>query len=53
MTDYVHYNQERWNRVSARQGNGYTIPLSHEEFEKSKAKSLALSLTVGKSVPLV
>ncbi|HEM6220679.1 TPA: hypothetical protein U2C55_001273 [Streptococcus suis] len=38
MTDYVHYNQERWNRVSARQGNAYTVPLSPEEFEKSKAK---------------
>ncbi|HFI0234857.1 TPA: class I SAM-dependent methyltransferase [Streptococcus suis] len=52
MTDYVNYNQERWNRVSARQGNGYTVPLSHEEFEKSKAKPLTVSLTVGKTVPL-
>lgn len=52
MTDYVHYNQERWNRVSARQGNGYTVPLSPEEFEKAKASPLTVSLTVGKTVPL-
>lgn len=52
MTDYVHYNQERWNRVSARQGNAYTVPLSHEEFLLAKDKPLSVSLTVGKTVPL-
>ncbi|CYV55467.1 SAM-dependent methyltransferase [Streptococcus suis] len=52
MTDYVNYNQERWNRVSARQGNAYTVPLSHEEFLVAKVKPLSVSLTVGKTVPL-
>ncbi|WP_248054532.1 hypothetical protein [Streptococcus iners] len=52
MTDYVNYNQERWNRVSARQGNTYTVPLSHEEFLVAKDKPLSVSLTVGKTVPL-
>lgn len=52
MTDYVNYNQERWNRVSARQGNAYTVPLSHEEFLVAKDQPLSVSLTVGKTVPL-
>lgn len=52
MTDYVNYNQDRWNRVSSRQGNAYTVPLSHEEFLVVKDKLLSVSLTVGKVVPL-
>lgn len=52
MTKYVDFNQDRWNRVSSRQGNPYTIPLSHEKFEHAKANSLTVALTVGKTVPL-
>ena len=52
MTNYVNYNQERWNRVSGRQGNSYTIPISHEEFVAAKNSPLQVSLTVGKAVPL-
>ena len=52
MTNYVNYNQERWNRVSGRQGNSYTIPISHEDFVAVKNSPLQVSLTVGKAVPL-
>ena len=52
MIKYVDFNQDRWNRVSSRQGNPYTIPLSHEKFEHAKANPLTVALTVGKTVPL-
>lgn len=32
MNQYVGFNQERWNNVSKKKGNAYSIPLSHEEF---------------------
>ncbi|MFX4014693.1 class I SAM-dependent methyltransferase, partial [Streptococcus suis] len=48
----LNYTQERGNRVSARQGNAYTVPRRHEEFLVAKDKPLSGSLTVGKTVPL-
>lgn len=52
MKDYVNYNQDRWNRVSRRQGNAYTVPISHDDFIKAMESPLQVSLTVGKNVPL-
>lgn len=52
MNDYLHYNKNRWNQVSSKQGNAYTILISHEEFVQAKNNSLQVALTVGKSVPL-
>lgn len=34
MKAYIDQNQERWDRVSSRQGNPYTIPYSHEELQE-------------------
>ncbi len=52
MSDYVSYNQDRWDRISSKQGNSYTVPISHEEFLRVKNSFLEVSLTVGKMVPL-
>lgn len=52
MKDYVNYNQDRWNRVSSRQGNAYTVPINHEDFVKAMESPLRVPLTVGKNVPL-
>src|SRR5574341_666074 len=52
MKAYVDQNQERWDRVSSRQGNPYTIPYSHEELQELKDKPIEVALTVGKLVPL-
>ena len=52
MKAYIDQNQERWDRVSSRQGNQYTIPYSHEELQELKDKPIEVALTVGKLVPL-
>lgn len=52
MKEYIVQNQERWNRVSRRQANPYTIPYSHEELQRLKEKPIEVALTVGKLVPL-
>lgn len=52
MDTYVKFNQERWNNVSRKRGNPYTIPLTHEEFQTAMENELSVSLTVGKTVPL-
>ncbi|MBW9331835.1 class I SAM-dependent methyltransferase [Lactococcus raffinolactis] len=52
MKAYIDQNQERWDRVSSRQGNPYTIPYSHEELQELKDKPIEVALTVGKLVPL-
>ncbi|RAI82649.1 MULTISPECIES: class I SAM-dependent methyltransferase [Macrococcoides] len=51
MNQYVDFNQERWNNVSKKKGNAYSIPLSHEEFIYIKNNPIDVSLTIGKSVP--
>lgn len=52
MKECIVQNQERWNRVSRRQANPYTIPYSHEELQRLKEKPIEVALTVGKFVPL-
>lgn len=52
MNSYVDYNKIRWNNISRRKGNPYTIPISHEELISAKDKEIEVSLTVGKNVPL-
>lgn len=47
MKAYIDQNQERWDRVSSRQGNPYTIPYSHEELQELKDKPIEVALTVG------
>lgn len=51
MKNYLDYNKERWNRVSKKKRNPYTLPISHEELLEAKNKSIQVSLTVGKTVP--
>ncbi|HHX03378.1 MAG TPA: class I SAM-dependent methyltransferase [Tissierellia bacterium] len=51
MDHYIRFNQDRWNRVSRKRGNPYTIPISHEELQLAKDKPLEVALTVGKNVP--
>ncbi|MGT2926646.1 class I SAM-dependent methyltransferase [Streptococcus cuniculipharyngis] len=51
MTDYLNFNQDRWNRVAKDRKNAYTIPLSHEQLMAAKDKPLEVFLTVGKPVP--
>lgn len=51
MIDVVAYNKDRWDRVAKKRGNAYTQPISHEELMAAKTQPLAVSLTVGKTVP--
>lgn len=51
MSDYLKFNQDRWNNVSRNKGNPYTVPISHEELMEAKGKPIEVSLTVGKVVP--
>lgn len=51
MKNYVEYNKNRWDTVSRKKGNPYTIPISHEEFVAAKDASIEVALTVGKTVP--
>lgn len=48
---YLAYNQDRWNRVSRKKGNPYTIPIEHEELMELKQRPLEVGLTVGRPVP--
>ena len=52
MSDYVKINQDRWNHVSRKRGNPYTVPLTPEEYKEAIEKPLNVGLTVGKSVPI-
>lgn len=51
MTDYLNFNQDRWNRVARDRKNAYTIPVSHEQLMLAKDNPLEVFLTVGKPVP--
>lgn len=52
MDEYVKFNRDRWNNVSRRTGNPYTVPLTSEEYAEAIAGELRVSLTVGKTVPI-
>lgn len=51
MRDYIEFNKNRWNAVSRKKGNPYTIPVSHEELMEAKGSPIEVSLTVGRLVP--
>lgn len=51
MDNYIDFNKERWNTVSRKKGNPYTIPISHEELMCAKNRPIEVGLTVGKLVP--
>ena len=51
MSGYLEYNQRRWNEVSRKKANPYTIPISHEDYVKQKDGPIQVVLTVGKTVP--
>ncbi|MDU2024413.1 MAG: methyltransferase domain-containing protein [Finegoldia magna] len=51
MKDYIDQNQERWNNVSRKKGNPYTVPLTSEEYKEAIENELSVGLTVGKTVP--
>lgn len=51
MKDYIEFNMNRWDHVSRKTGNPYTVPLSHEEFAAALTGEIRVSLTVGKIVP--
>ncbi|MBG9983225.1 class I SAM-dependent methyltransferase [Aerococcaceae bacterium DSM 111020] len=53
MDQYVKFNQDRWNNVSRKKGNPYTLPLTSQEYQQAMEEDLRVSLTVGgKTVPL-
>ena len=52
MSKYIDFNKERWNQVSKKKGNPYTIPISHEQLMEARNKPIEVALTVGKSVPI-
>ena len=51
MSGYLEYNQKRWNEVSRKKANPYTIPISHEDYVKQKEGPIRVVLTIGKTVP--
>ena len=51
MEKYVKFNQNRWNNVSRKKGNPYTVPLTSEEYKEAIENELSVGLTVGKTVP--
>lgn len=51
MTNYLDFNQQRWNRISRKKGNPFTIPISPEELARAKQGPLEVELTIGKTVP--
>ena len=51
MENYVKFNQDRWNNVSRKKGNPYTVPLTSEEYKEAIENELSVGLTVGKTVP--
>ena len=51
MSDYIKFNQNRWNNVSRKKGNPYTLPLTPEEYFEAINNEIRVGLTVGKSVP--
>ncbi len=52
MEKYVKFNQDRWNNVSRKKGNPYTVPLTTEEYKEAIENELSVGLTVGKVVPV-
>ena len=52
MSKYNDFNKERWNRVSKKKGNSFTIPISHEKLMEAKYKPIEVALTIGKAVPV-
>ena len=52
MSDYIKFNQNRWNNVSRKKGNPYTLPLTPEEYFEAINNEIRVGLTVGKSVPV-
>lgn len=52
MENYVKFNQDRWNNVSRKKGNPYTVPLTKEEYKEAIENELSVGLTVGKVVPI-
>ena len=51
MEKYVKFNQNRWNNVSRKKGNPYTVPLTSEEYKEAIENEISVGLTVGKTVP--
>ena len=51
MEKYVKFNQNRWNNVSRKKGNPYTVPLTSEEYKEAIEHVFSVGLTVGKTVP--
>ena len=51
MEKYINENKNRWNNVSTKQANPYTIPYSKEQLENIKKPPINVSLTVGATVP--
>ena len=46
MSNYIKFNENRWNNVN----NDYTSPLTHEQLEELKNKPISVALTIGKKV---
>ena len=53
MSDYIKFNQDRWDNVSRKKGNPYTLPLTPEEYFEAINNEIRVGLTVGKSVPRI
>lgn len=51
MDHYLEFNRQRWNRVAAKRGNPYTVPITHEELMRSQKDPIRVYLTVGAPVP--
>ncbi len=51
VEDYLTFNQKRWDRVSKNRANAYTKPIGHEELMAAQNNPIAVSLTVGETVP--
>ena len=51
MNNYVNMNQERWDNISRKKGNPYSIPITHDQFKKYKENEIEVYLTIGKPVP--
>lgn len=52
MGEYINFNQTRWNNVSRKKGNPFTIPVTPQQYKEAIESELDVSLTVGKSVPI-
>ena len=43
MEKYVKFNQNRWNNVSRKKGNPYTVPLTSEEYKEAIENELSVN----------